>query len=163
MPSVRRATIPGKSVLLVALKSNVPWRDLHEIGAGPDDVEDLHATAPAALGAGPSNGTRRVASAVGPDPRRRAEDRCRRIPEVRQRRRWPHAVATRRARGGCGRMLRCSSLVILQHRHAPRALPPPRKTHARGVRHYSDRLLGTSSGAGSSAAGLPFAIFQRRR
>ena len=75
----------------------------------------------------------RVASAVGPAARRADEAMPQRIVEEAQRGRWPHAAATRSARGGCGRRLRrtsspmrCgidSSALLLCSSQDPRARP----------------------------------------
>ena len=85
------------------------------------------------LGARPSIGVGRVASAVGPAARRADEAMPQRIVEEAQRGRWPHAAATRRARGGCGRRprrtsspMRCgiaSSVLLVCSSQDPRARP----------------------------------------
>ena len=93
----------------------------------------LHYQIGRALGARPSIGVGRVASAVGPAARRADEAMPQRIVEEAQRGRWPHAAATRRARGGCGRRprrtsspMRCgiaSSVLLVCSSQDPRARP----------------------------------------
>ena len=97
------------------------------------------------LGARPSIRVGRVASAVGPAARRADEAMPQRIVEEAQRGRWPHAAATRRARGGCGRRPRRTSSPMRTGIDSPRFLSAARKTHARGPREYSDGLLGGSA------------------
>ena len=85
------------------------------------------------LGARPSIGVGRVASAVGLAARRADEAMPQRSVEEAQRGRWPHAAATRRARGGCGRRprrtsspMRCgidSSVLLVCGSQDPRARP----------------------------------------
>ena len=102
------------------------------------------------LGARPSIRVGRVASAVGPAARRATEAMPQRIVEEAQRGRWPHAAATRRARGGCGRRPRRtsspmrtgidSSALLVCSSQDPRARPTgilgraPRAHTRRGLR-----------------------------
>ena len=83
------------------------------------------------------------------------------IVEERQRRRCRRAAGTRRAHGGCGRALRCSSSAMPPASPPPRASISPRKPHARDPCYYSDRLLGCGQqtpGSARAAEGLHWAL-----
>ena len=99
----------------------------------PSVIVGLQALFVVNLGARPSIRVGRVASAVGPAARRADKAMPQRIGEEAQRGRWPHAAATRRARGGCGRIQRrtsspmrwgiASSALLVCDSQDPRARP----------------------------------------
>ena len=59
------------------------------------------------------SGASRVTSATGPYARRCSEDIAMRYVKESQRSRWPRAVVTRRAQGGCGAIRRQNSSPML--------------------------------------------------
>ena len=93
---------PGRTKLL---RSGCARRARTREHSSRDGVRNVSPTpaeenTPVALGARPSIGVGRVASAVGPAARRADEAMPQRIVEEAQRGRWPHAAATREGRVG---------------------------------------------------------------
>src|SRR5512140_1194441 len=94
----------------------------------------------ATLGARPSNGRGRVASATGPSARR-PDERGREASEEGQRSERPRAAATPRAQGIAGDLFVAPSSAESQLQPPRRASSSPRNPDARDPSHYSDGLL----------------------